>query len=304
MQEIKAETTLFTFGASTQQEVMGIIRQFCIDDDIQNLEKTISEWREASNHFQEIIKTENGLSETVISKDIEASFAAKLTEITSDILFRQTFSYCQFEFKLVEIAKLVAPQRLVNLDYVQTLKERLPKNPGIEDLIDFCITPKQLPPSPKVQQIAPNVFSYNSESSQFRFLGGYPKQLTMEDIIASNAGGLPAAAIVLLLGYGSPVCNVYSVNNRMVLNNGFHRMFTLGEIGIKYAPVVVQKITSPDLEFPAAVAGLPKDYLIKHPRPVIMKDFFDPKLVKVIHKKPTHTGVQISWNVNQSPIPM
>ena len=50
-------------------------------------------------------------------------------------------------------------------------------------------------------------------------------------------------------------------------------MFTLGEIGIKYAPVVVQKITSPDLEFPAVVAGLPKDYLIKHSRPVIMKDF-------------------------------
>jgi hypothetical protein len=298
------ETTLFPFGVVTQAEVINIIRSICIEDEVKNLQAIIEEWRNASNHFQEIIQTENGLAETIDSKGIDPLFEAKLKEITSDLLFQQTFSHYQIEFKLVEIEKLIAAQRSVNLDYVQALKSRLTPNPRIEDLIDFCLANKQVPPVPKVQQIAQNAFSYSSESSQFRFLGGYPKPLTMEDIIASNTGGLPAAAIVLLLGYGSPVCNVWSVNGRMVLNNGFHRMFTLGEIGIKYAPVVVQKITSPDLEFPSSLLGLPKDYLIKHPRPVIMRDFFDPNLVKVIHKKPTIMGVQISWNVNQSPFPI
>ena len=191
MANARAETTLFTFGASTQQEVMGIIRQYCVDEDVQNLEKIVSEWRDASNHFQEIVKTQTGLVETIDSKDIDVSSEANLKEISSDVLFRQTFSYYQHEFKLVEIDKLVAPQRLVNLDYVQTLKERLPSSPEIEDLINFCLAPKQLPPVPKVQQIVQNAFSYSSESSQFRFLGGYPKPLTMEDIAVSNTGGLP-----------------------------------------------------------------------------------------------------------------
>jgi len=33
----------------------------------------------------------------------------------------------------------------------------------------------------------------------------------------------------------------------MVLNNGFHRMYTLGGMGVKYASVVVQKISNPEL---------------------------------------------------------
>ena len=40
-------------------------------------------------------------------------------------------------------------------------------------------------------------------------------------------------------------------------------------------PVVIQRVGNPQLEFPPQVAGLPKEYLLGSPRPVVMEDFFE-----------------------------
>jgi hypothetical protein len=45
---------------------------------------------------------------------------------------------------------------------------------------------------------------------------------------------------------------------------------------VQEVPVVVQEVHNVDLEFPPMVATLPKEYLLNAPRPVMMKDFFEP----------------------------
>jgi hypothetical protein len=208
------------------------------------------------------------------------------------------------EFRLVELEKLVAAQRYVNLDYVEQLTASLPPKPGMEDLIRFCLSPQRPQPLPKSMQMAPNAMSYSSPSADFRFLGGFPKALSEGDVKAAIGGGVPVAAIVLLVGYGSSTCNAFSVDNRIILNNGFHRVYTLLDMGVKLAPLVIQKITNPGLELPPQIAGLPSDYLVDHARPVLMKDFFDTELVRVIHKKPRIKSVQVAWNSGQSFVPI
>ena len=51
-------------------------------------------------------------------------------------LFRKTFSILPVSFGLVEVDKLVAPQRTVNLDYVRQLVKRYPKSPSLDELLD------------------------------------------------------------------------------------------------------------------------------------------------------------------------
>ncbi len=298
------ENTLFPFGVATQQEVIGIIRSQCIDDDVRELDNIMTNWREASKHFQEIVQNERGIPESIIVKDIGPELSQALNAVASEFLFKQSFSLIPIEFKLVEIGKMVAPQRLVNIDYVEELKKRIPADPKLTDLVEFCLRPKHEPPQPRQLQLAANVMGFSSPSSDFRFIGGYPKQLSDEDIKTALGGGLPSSAILLLVGYGSPTCNVFSIGRRIIVNNGFHRMYALGALGIEYAPVVVQKVTNHELEVPDAIAGLPKDYLINNPRPVLMKDFFDSKLVRVIHKKPRMRNVQLVWNVQQTDVPV
>ena len=67
--------------------------------------------------------------------------------------------------------------------------------------------------------------------------------------------------------------NVLQAGNRVVLNNGFHRTYALRSMGVTEIPVVIRQIRNVQLEFPAAVVGLPRDYLLKAPRPVVVKDF-------------------------------
>lgn len=304
MKTEKSSAALFPYGTATQIEVIGTIRSQCTKEDVKNIEAIISEWRESSRHFQEIAEAESGTAESIGIKNIGDAYKPALDRIASNFLFKQSYSLIPIEFRLVEIEKLVAPQRLLDLDFVQHLKTLLPKNPNMEDLINFCLDPKQDISMPKELEIAPNLFVYSSTNTDFRFLGGYPKVLTEEDIKTSTSGGMPVAAIMLLFGYGSPRCNVYSVGERMILNNGFHRLYALLDMGIKYAPLIVQKITNPSVEMAPDVAGMPIGYLISNSRPVIMRDFFDKKLVRIIHRKPTIKEVKISWNIQQSSVPV
>jgi hypothetical protein len=304
MQSHVPGTSLFPYGVATLAEVTGMIRSQCTDEEVGNLDTIVTEWREASRRFQELVQRESGLPETIAITEVDDSTQSELREIASDTLFRKSFSLLPFEFKMVEIGKLVAPQRLVNLDYVGQLKSALPKDPSHLELVKFCLKQSQAPPVPKMMQLAQNAFAFSSPSQDFRFLGGYPKPLDRGDVEASTGGGLPVAAITLLLGYGASTCNAFRVGSRLVLNNGFHRMFALESMGVKNAPILVQRVENPDLEFPAQVAGLPKDYLLENPRPVLMRDFVDTALIRTIHVKPRMMNIQIAWNSQQSFVPI
>ncbi|VVB59320.1 Uncharacterised protein [uncultured archaeon] len=294
--------SLFPYGTTTQAEVVSTIKSMCTEEDIQSLESIIAEWRGASKYFMELVSAERGAPESIDGMEIDAAYKPRLEKIASNAFFKRTFFTVPTEFKLVEIEKLVAPQKFVDLDYVQQLKETLPREPKMDDLINFCLELRQNTP-PKKLSVAPNSFVYSSSNPDFRFLGGYSKPLTEDDVKASM-GGMPAAAIVLLVGYGTPRCNALSIGKRMILNNGFHRMYALLDMGIKYAPLVIQKIAHPELEIAPEIIGVPREYLVRHPRPVMMKDFFDKMLVRVIHRKPAIKEVRISWNAQQSSVPI
>jgi len=89
-----------------------------------------------------------------------------------------------------------------------------------------------------------------------------------------------------------------------VLSNGFHRAYALGDLGVEYIPVFVQKITNPELEVPPIVANLPREYVLEDPRPALMKDFFNTKLVRTLRFKPMNKIVQVQWVANQFSLPI
>jgi hypothetical protein len=115
--------------------------------------------------------------------------------------------------------------------------------------------------------------------------------------------GQPVHAVILLVGYGTETVNVYRVGKRLILNNGFHRLNALRALGISYAPAVVQHVTHPDIELPPTIQDLPRDYLIKTPRPGLMKDFFDPRLTCEIRQRNFLKVVQIGWGINENKVP-
>jgi hypothetical protein len=97
--------------------------------------------------------------------------------------------------------------------------------------------------------------------------------------------------------------NVLTSNSRVVLNNGFHRVYALRSLGILKIPVLVQHADNFQLEFPPTVSGLSREYLLGHPRPVLMKDFFVKEFATTIRVRNRMRTVTVQSTVGQHDVP-
>ena len=264
---------------------------------LQHLIRDVENAPALGNRLHTQLDGEPGLAEPIHPPEHEE---VALQIPTADDLVQvitNTFSKHVLDFRMVEIDNLIAVQRNVLLDYVDQLTKKIPKNPSEDDLLKFCLIPEQQVPLPKPTRKSSRSWYFTSPSHDFRFLGGFlKKELTREDIYFPKVGGFPTHAIMLFVGYGAGCMNAFSVNDRLILSNGFHRAYALRRKGIKKIPILIKKIGNADLEFPDEVKGLKKDYLLKHPRPILIKDFFNDDLVRIFKRKQATTVLNINWN--------
>jgi len=293
----------YLLGAMQQMQVTLALRTQVVPDELGRLPEVADRWRQAARRMQELVATEAGAAEQVCVEDPPADLIPRLQELEGDPLFKASFSVVPSTVRVVEIDRLIAPQREVNLDYVEGLKEGV-QSRTLSDLVEFCLVPRSLPPPVSLLQTAPNEIVFSSPSQDLRFLGGFPKPLEEGDVAVAHFGGQPVQAVVLLIGFGAAPINVWASGRRLVLNNGFHRIMALRSLGIDRAPVVVQTATNPELEFPAQVQGLPRSYLLQHPRPVLVRDFFDEALIVELRLKPRMKTVKLAWVPDSGVVPI
>ena len=297
------ERILHLYGAVSQPEIMGFLRTQCEFKDPKELTEVALAWSKAAAEFSKLPADPTDVPESIVVEAVPYDYSYSMNKISQSALFRNSFALLPYSFKFIDIDHLVAPQRYVNLNYVEKLVGKLVSDIKGDQLIDFCLAGGATPPPPSELQLGANTYSYKSESTDFRFLGGFPKRLTSDDIEYALGGGQPIAALLMFVGYGSPAVNVYQVGKRMILNNGFHRLFALRKKGISKAPVVVQHITNWNLELPQQITGIPTAYLVTAPRPAMVKDFFSPGISRELPMKSRDRSVQIQWNINQVDIP-
>jgi hypothetical protein len=295
---------LYLVGAAVQAELQAFIRGNCLQEEIEGLAETLEQWKKARAHFRSREATEAYLPEKARVSDTEAELDPFLDQLRKDPLFERSYVEAPFQIRKVELQNLVACQRQVDLNFVDTLKEHLTAPLTLEQLARFCLLPAIPPPFPKCQQLAQNVCGFSSPNTDFRFLGGFVRSLTQEDIQVCWTGGEPAAAVVLLVGYGAPSMNAFQVGQRIVLSNGFHRAYALLSSGISDAYLVVRHVTDPGLEFPPQLAGLPREYLLGNPRPAVVGDFLNPALVQEFECTVGVRSIQLAWNANQTQVPI
>ena len=285
---------LYLHAAFTKKRVSDIIKNKCIEDEYANRSQIFQEWSNATESLRKIEKEDEGAADNCEISDINSGL---IEAIKLNPAIKNNFSAHVHDFSMVEIDNIIATQREVLLDYVDQLSKKIPKNPSEDDLLKFCLIPEKQVHKPKPTRKSSNSWYFSSPSHDFRFLGGYlKKELTKEDIESTNVGGFPTHAITLFVGYGAGCMSATSVSGRVILTNGFHRAYALRKKGIKKIPLLLKKIGNADLDFPADIHGLKKDYLLKHPRPIMIKDFFNDELVRVLKRKQTTTVLNVRWD--------
>jgi len=257
-------------------------------------------WPAATATFQELVAAEAGLPETIEAHPLDAALNEYLTGIRTNPAFAKTFANYPITFEEVEIDKLVAGQRVVHLDWVQRLKEK-----GIpENLPAFCLEPGQDSTPITIARTAQTAFTASSNNPSMRFLRVHEKPYQPDSTLSHHPGGQPVHVIVLLLGYGISSVNIYRVGHRLILGNGFHRLYALRALGVTHVPVVVQQVLHPQLEMPPIIGEVPREHLVNTPRPGMMKDFFDGRLVCEITQKEFIKTMQVAWGTNEALVPV
>ena len=294
----------YLLAFATQAEVHHHIRTQALQEEVVRLPELMRTRDQLQSKVAGLLNQEAGVAEKIRVSKIPDVYDSKLKAFAADPLFQKTFSNYPISFALVEIDKLVAAQRTVNLDYVERLIKSYPKSPNLEDLLNICVSPKRKMDPIQHLEVLPNNHVFSSPNSDIRFLGAFVKHLTAEDLEYAVAGGLPAAAIIAFIGYGGAPVNILQAGNRLVLNNGFHRVYALRSLGVTDIPVVVQHVQNLELEFPPQVAGLPKEYLLKVPRPVLIGDFFIPGFTITLKVRERIKQVTIAIGLSQHEVPI
>ena len=205
-----------------------------------------------------------------------------LLEFLKAPLVRNNFNTVPTEVAFVNLDQLVVYQHHIDLTFVRQLKARMGPNPSEAEVFRFCLPAEQVLPPAKWSRLRKDTYAFVSPSNDLRFLG--VMSLDREDIQNYPPPGNLVGVVGIAVGFGSNFLNAIHAENRLILNNGSHRACALREMGITRAPCIVQHTSHrEELSVLActAVTEAP-NFFLKDPRPMMLKDYLNPKLRKVL----------------------
>jgi len=204
----------------------------------------------------------------------------------------------------VDLNQMVVYQAQIDLTFVRQLQKKLASAAlNEEELFRVCLPDGQATPPAKWSRMHHDTYVFVSPSNDLRFLGAM--QMQPCHIQDYPPPGNLVGVVGLPVGFGSNFMNAIYSEKRLILNNGSHRAYALYEMGITRVPCIVQHVSSrEELKVLActAVTDAPNFYL-KEPRPMMLKDYFDPRLYKVMQVHRRLRQITVKFEVDEAFIP-
>lgn len=261
------------------------------------------EWRAANDHISQLEEEEAGWADDPTIEPLGQQLEPLREKLLEDPLFHHAFELLPAEVGIVELDRLVIFQKHINLEFVRQLKDQLGPAPSDEDIFKVCLPFDHPQPPVRWMRTRSNVFVFISPSNDIRFLDSVV--LGPAQIAGYPPPGAVSGVVGLVVGFGSNFLNVIHAENRLILNNGSHRAFTLRDMGITHAPCIIQQVSSREEFRMIATSDLRRnpDLYLRHPRPPLFKDYFDPRLRKVVPVQRTLRQVRVKFEVEETDLP-
>ena len=261
------------------------------------------EWRTANDYYQALEHTEAGIANEVQQSDLDPAFALHGARVMADARFRRTFNTLPTRLGMVELDRLIVYQKHVSRNFVDGLKARIGPAPDAETLFHICL-PLGTPEAPvETRRVGPRRYVFRCPSTDFRF--HEPALLRADQAQGYESFGAIAAIVGLVVGFGSNFLNIVSVGKRLLLNNGYHRVCALRELGVTRVPCVIQTATRGD-ELGICVKKEVADqaeFYFESARPPLLKDYFDPRIRKVLPVRRRMRQIEVDFDIKDFLVP-
>ena len=284
-------------GQPPLHRYLNYVKEAVVGGSRQTRGSLIDEWRVANDYYYDLEASEGGLPDKIEIRDIDTGELGD--ELRRDRRYQRAFDGLPTRIATVELDLLVVSQPHVDLDHARRLQTRLGPKPDPRQLFQFCLPVNGVEAPVHIRRLGSKRFQFWSHSSDFRF---HEAVLLERDQVSGYDPYGPLGPILsLMVGYGSNFLNAIQSENRLLLHNGHHRAYALREMGITHAPCIVRTVTRRDelnLVASTDVASDPGFYF-KAVRPPLLKDFFDPKLRKIVRVTRPMRMVEVTFEVKE-----
>ena len=258
------------------------------------------EWRAANDHYYDLEQSEAGAADGVESLPLPAEMRPLARRLRASRYFRDAFDTLPARIRMVELDRLIVSQVHVERRFVDALCAGLDPRAGAESLFRFCHPAERKVAPVRVERVGADRFLFASESTDFRVNPTALLDAFQIERLASF--GPKSAAVALVVGFGSNFLSVIASGGRMVLHNGYHRAYALRAAGFTHAPCVVTEVTRKDELKVAACDKVCADpeFYFGASRPPLLRDYFDPKIRKLLPVRRMETLIEVELKVRSS----
>lgn len=259
----------------------------------------VDEWSTASACYEELEKREARIADRLPCMPLDASLQLLADEVMAHPRYRLTFDSLPTRIAMVELGRMVVCQNHVTRTFVERVMARLGAGMDPETLFHACLPLEQDAAPVRMRRVGSRRYVFTSDSTDFRYHESV--LLRPEQLVGHDSFGNVAAAVGLIVGYSSnflnALCDVDS--GRLLLNNGYHRACALQELGVKFAPCIVQDVSNRDeLDIVAkSIVANDPGYFFNAPRPPLLKDFMDPRICKRLRVKKGSRVIEVNFEV-------
>ena len=295
--DVTVNEKVFLIGRPPLGEFLGFITAQTVDGEKADLGTLADEWRAANDHIREIEAKEAGWADNPVIDSAPSKLEPLRQAALADPVFKRSYAIVPASIGMIDLDRLIVFQKHIDLEYVRHIKEKLGTSPTDEDIFRICLPLNELRPAVQVRRVAQNAFMFGSASNDLRFLDCtllQPSQIT-----GYQATGPVAGMVGLVVGFGANCLSALHIENRLILHNGSHRAFALREMGISRVPCVIQSVSRRE-ELPVIATEEVvnnADLYLKAGRPPLLKDYFDPKLRKLVLVPRQNRQIKISFGV-------
>ena len=268
-----------------------------IGGDVADGRALTAEWSAANDYYADLEKAESGIADTIECRALPARFAKKAAKIEENQWFRHAFDNLPYSIELVELDKLVVSQIHIENGLSGPVARRLGPSPSLATLFDFCLPLEPVMPPVEIVRLASNRYVLSSPSSDFRC--HEPKMYKDPPFALEGTPGPVMAMLGVTVGFGSNFLSGVRSGARVLLQNGYHRCYALRSAGFTHAWCIIEHVTRKEelrLTANEDVISDPEFYFASK-RPPILRDFFDPRIVKHFQVKQMECIVEIEIGI-------
>jgi hypothetical protein len=288
---------LWLLGQPTLSRLLEFVQDSVVGGEALDYRALSAEWRAANEYCQHLERTEAGVALDGQHRALDPALAGLAAAVEAHPHFRRNFDTLPTEFRMVELDRLIVDQMHVTLNHVDAVAAKLGPAPDPQAVFGLCFALDEPAAPVQIQQLGAHRWMLRCPSTDLRFHEA--RLFAPAQLAGYEAFGAIAGIVGLVVGFGCNFLSAVRVGRRHLLVNGYHRAVALRALGLTHAPCIVQTATCIDELRLAAKSRVAEraEFYFESARPPLLKDFFDPKLRRLLPLRPRMRHIELSFEV-------